>query len=110
MLADLISSSASANRQEKYQKDVEETQKKEREKQEKLALRNAMSRALGVDVTPYEKSTMDMPNKPSTAWLDTISGTSKAVSNLAAQDWAEKMFNSKPVVPKVQAAYPLEAV
>lgn len=110
-LANMISSGVAASKQEQYQKDLEDTQKKEREKQEKLALRNAMSRALGVDITPYEKSTMDMPNKPSTAWLDTIGGASQAVSNLSAQDWANKMYSSKtPTTIKAQAAYPYEAL
>jgi hypothetical protein len=103
-IANMASQGSKAAKADEYTKKSEAAAKEDTRKREALALRDAMARTLGVDVMPYEQRGVDQPDKPSTLWEDVTSGVGQAVSNAAASNWADKMYQNSQNQTNANAA------
>lgn len=97
-LASLIGGGVSTYKNRKYQKGVEESNEKQRQQDERKGLQGAMSRALGVDVLPYEKQ-IQKPKAPNTTWSDMLQAAGSAGAQGLSQYQGSQMY---PMTPETQ--------
>jgi hypothetical protein len=76
-LAGLVGSGVSAWKKNKYAKEAEKKVDEQNEYTKKEGLKNALSRVLDVETTPYI-APPEMPKAPDTTWSDTLAGASQA--------------------------------
>lgn len=90
-LASLIGGGVSTYKNRKYQKGVEASNEKQRKQDERKGLQGAMSRALGVDVLPYEKP-VAQPKTPDTTWSDMLQAAGSAGAQGLSQYQGSRMY------------------
>jgi type II secretory pathway pseudopilin PulG len=110
-LASLIGGGASAASKRKSQERAEEAAEEQQEKQDRLAMRQAMARSLGVTNEPYMSGRVPMPKPPSTAWSDALAGVGQVGMQAGAYDWSKRMYPTSGAGGiRPQAKYPYEAL
>jgi len=91
LLASLAGQGISSYKKNKYQKDVEKTREKQEDQADAEGLKNAMSRVLDVEATPYV-APIRTPKAPDTTWSDVLSGIGQAGAQGAAMYQAPRRY------------------